>query len=364
MFGVVMINDVNLPNLINIYEKEISKNIKNKKKLYNFEINKMQHMYQIMEKLLNGEVGHQKYNIFLIYEPKCRLVMSLSVEDKIINHFVTRYSLEKKLTKYLDMRNVATRKNMGTDYGIKLVIKYLNKLKNKYNKFYILKLDISKYFYSIDHLVLKSMLVDKLDNYEYNIVCKILDSTNKEYINKTIDKLIKCKNINIPRYEYNKGLPIGNMTSQFLSIYYLNELDHYIIHTLKLKHYVRYMDDFIIMDSSKEKLIDARNKIVDMLENVYKLKVNKSKTSIVSSNIGFSFLGYTYKIVDNKTIVKVKKSNIDKIKKRIKQVKYMFNKHFISHYRAFCSVMTYSNSYKFGNNRKILKVISKCWYEE
>ena len=174
-----MKNDIKLQNLLFIYEKEISKNVKNKKKLYDFEINKMQYLENIMNMLNNGSVGHNRYNIFLIYEPKCRLVMSLSVRDKVINHFVTRYTLEKKLTKYLDDRNVATRKGMGTDYAIKLVIKYMNKLKQKYNKFYVLKLDISKYFYSIDHDVLKSLMVDKLDTYEFDIISKIIDSTNK-----------------------------------------------------------------------------------------------------------------------------------------------------------------------------------------
>ena len=76
--SVKMKNSISLDNLLFIYEKEISKNIKNKKKLYDFEINKMQYIENIMYMLNNGYVGHNHYNIFLIYEPKCRLVMSLS----------------------------------------------------------------------------------------------------------------------------------------------------------------------------------------------------------------------------------------------------------------------------------------------
>ena len=137
---------------------------------------------------------------------------------------------------------------MGTDYGIKLVKKYIE-LNKKYKEFYILKLDISKYFYSIDHDILKSMLND-LDNSEYELVCKIIDSTNQTYINDEINRLknkeLKFTNrkkvMEIPNYNYGKGLPIGNMTSQFLAIYYLNRLDHYIVHRLGLKYMVRYMD--------------------------------------------------------------------------------------------------------------------------
>lgn len=235
-----MKDNITFVNLLNIYEQEISKNVKNKKKLDKFEINKVQNITNIIDMLNRGKIGHEHYNIFLIYEPKCRLVMSLSIKDKIINHFVTRYALEAKLIKYLDLRNVATRKGMGTDYGIRLVIKYLKKLKN--NKFYILKIDISKYFYSIDHEVLKELLVDKLDSYEYDLICKIIDSTNKEYINSTINKIKEKNNIEVPLYYHGRGISIGNMTSQFLSIFYLYKLDHYIVHDLKLKYYVKYMD--------------------------------------------------------------------------------------------------------------------------
>ena len=83
--------------------------------------------------------------------------MSLSIHDKIINHYVTEFILKPKLEKYLDHRNIATRKNMGSDYGIKLVKKYLEQLK-KYDQVYVLKIDISKYFYHIDHEVLKRMI--------------------------------------------------------------------------------------------------------------------------------------------------------------------------------------------------------------
>ena len=357
-----MKDNITFVNLLNIYEQEISKNVKNKKKLVKFEINKVQNITNIIDMLNSGNVGHEHYNIFLIYEPKCRLVMSLSIKDKIINHFVTRYALEAKLTKYLDLRNVATRKGMGTDYGIRLVIKYLKKLKS--NKFYILKIDISKYFYSIDHEVLKELLVDKLDSYEYDLICKIIDSTNEEYINSTINKIKKDNKVEVPLYYHGLGLSIGNVSSQILSIFYLYKLDHYIVHDLKLKYYVRYMDDFIIMDSDLEKLKKAKDIIIDKLDKKYKLKVNRKKTKIVSCKEGFSFLGYIFKVIDKKLVIKIKRSNLEKIKKRIKQLRYLLDRNKISHYRAFCSIMTYSNCYKYTENIRILKLIDRYFFHE
>lgn len=357
-----MKDNITFVNLLNIYEQEISKNVKNKKKLVKFEINKVQNITNIIDMLNRGKIGHEHYNIFLIFEPKCRLVMSLSIKDKIINHFVTRYALEAKLTKYLDPRNVATRKGMGTDYGIRLVIKYLKKLKS--NKFYILKIDISKYFYSINLEVLKSLLIDKLDSYEYNLICKIIDSTNKEYINSTINKIKKDNKVEVPLYYHGLGLSIGNVSSQILSIFYLYKLDHYIVHDLKLKYYVRYMDDFIIMDSDLEKLKKAKDIIIDKLDKKYKLKVNTKKTKIVSCKEGFSFLGYIFKVIDKKLVIKIKRSNLEKIKKRVKQVRYLLDRNKISHYRAFCSIMTYSNCYKYASNIKVLKLIDRYFFHE
>ena len=114
--------------------------------------------------------------------------------------------------------------------------KYLNEV--KYNNFYILKCDINKYFYSISHNKLKNMLKSKIkSNDVLNILFTIIDSTNKNYIKSYIDK-----EVDIPKFRYGYGLPIGNMSSQIFAILYLNNLDHYIKEKLKIKYYIRYMD--------------------------------------------------------------------------------------------------------------------------
>ena len=276
---------VNVNDIIDIYEKEVSVNTKNKSKVYNFEKNKIENIYDIKNIIESDNYKITKYNVFTINNPKYRMVMSLNMKDKIINHYVARFILLPKLNKYLDIRNCATRKNMGYDYAIKLLKRYIE-CNKKYGKFYILKIDISKYFYSIDHNILKELLKDKLNEEEYKIVSRIIDSTNESYINKIIiniknNLLIKdknrCNEINkLPLYEYNKGLPIGNMTSQILSIFYLYKLDHYIIHNLNLKYMVRYMDDYIIISNDKNKLKKALKEIEYILNKKYKLNINKN----------------------------------------------------------------------------------------
>ena len=271
--------------VLHVYENEVSKNTKNKRKVYQFEKNKMQNIQHIYKALQDSDYNGGRYNIFLIKHPKYRVVMSLAMRDKVINHYFTRYVLMPKLTKFLDDRNVATRKNMGTQAGINYVKKFLEKNK-RYDKFYILKIDISKYFYTIDHAILKKMLKNHLDDFEYQYVVSIIDSTNCPYINDSI-RFLKERELSrsdrkqeidkIPYYEAGKGLPIGNMCSQFLSIFYLNALDHKIIHDFHIKHYVRYMDDFLLIDPDKKHLENCLKEIEQILKEDYKLTLNKNK---------------------------------------------------------------------------------------
>lgn len=348
--------EVNVYDLLDIYEKEVSKRTKNKRKINNFERNKMENIYDIKNIIESNNYKVGRYNIFSVNSPKYRIVMSVNVKDKIINHYVARNILINKLDKYLDIRNCATRKNMGYDYAIKLLIKYLEENK-KYGKFYILRIDISKYFYSIDHEVLKSLLKDKLEACEYKIVSDIIDSTNYDYINENIikiknkllkyDKKRKNEIEKIPIIEKGKSLPIGNMTSQFLSIFYLYKLDHYIVNDLKLKYMVRYMDDYVIISRDREYLKYTLKVINSKLEKEYKLKINRNKTMILDSYHGFEFLGYRFRIINNKIIISIKSENNKRKKNNIKKLNYLYINKLISYKRYFNSMSNYKNSYKY-----------------
>ena len=154
---------VTIENLKKIYDLEVSKNVSNKKRIYQFELHKMEYLVKMQDELLNNKFNANRFYLFLINKPKLRLIMSQNIYDKTINHFVTRYILEPKLTKYLNPNNCATRKNMGTSYAISLLKIFLEKNK-KFANIYYLKLDIKKYFYNIDHEVLKNMIHNDLDD--------------------------------------------------------------------------------------------------------------------------------------------------------------------------------------------------------
>ena len=138
----------------NIYREQIKVNTKNKRKIEVFESNYASNLCYIKEVLEQRKYITGKYNIFLIKEPKLRIIMSQNIIDKLINHVISKYFLVDIFERSLINENVATRIDKGTREGIKLVKKYLNKIKGK--EFYILKFDVEKYFYNIDHEILKN----------------------------------------------------------------------------------------------------------------------------------------------------------------------------------------------------------------
>ena len=171
-----------------IYDKQIRINTKNKEKIEKFENNYVSNIKNIKDVLEQKNYIPDKYNIFLIREPKVRLIMAQNIKDKTINHIVSKYFLTDIFESTLINENVATRKNKGTHYGIKLIKKYLNEIKGK--EFYILKYDIKKYFFNIDHEILKKIIRKKIKDKEVlKILDTIIDSTDKEYINEEIKKI-------------------------------------------------------------------------------------------------------------------------------------------------------------------------------
>ena len=329
-------DNVSMQDIINVYRKQIRVNTKNKYKIKRFEDFYSVNISRVKKTFEMGNYNGGIYNIFLIQEPKYRIIMSQNIYDKLINHVVATKFLLPVLDKSLIDTNIATRFNKGTHFGIKLIKKYLNLLKG--DTVYALKYDISKYFYNIDHDILMSLLKRKFkDQKVLEILKNIIDSTNKGYVNRAIVKLknneleridglnisfkekeIKKEEINkIPLYINGKGLPIGNMTSQILAVFYLNELDHFIKERLGCKYYIRYMDDGVILSNDKEYLKRCLREIEKMVEK-YKLRLNRKTKIINVSKEGLDFLGFRFCIYNNKVILKVRRDTKERFKRKMK----------------------------------------------
>ena len=216
---------------------------------------------------------------------------------------------------------------------------------------------------------MKGLLKDKLTLDEYELIGRIIDSTDNSYINIDIDKSIckmleerpydRDKLLDLPRYRKGKGLSLGAMTSQFLSIFYLSELDHFIVHDLHLKYMVHYMDDIVIIHHDKDYLSWCLKKIIKILKDKYKLDVNLKKTMIIPSSSGFTFLGYRFIVKNNKTIVRIKKDTIKKVRRRVREVRKLYDKGNISFEKCFSSINTYLYSFKYADSIKVKRIIEK-----
>lgn len=357
----------NINNIIDMTDS-VCKTVRNKKKVDKLENKKIEHIINIYNRLNNKNYKFDKYNIFMITDPKCRIVMAEEIEDKIINHLVADYILVKTFeNKYIDSM-VATRVGKGTLYGVKLLKKYLNKMKRKYDNFYFLKLDISKYFYSIDHDVLKEILKKKIkDKDALNILFSIIDSTNKDYINEEIIKLkekrinyLKNSNLNnkdklikeveeIPLYKKEKGVGLGSQTSQSIGLIYLYEINHYIKEKLHIKYVINYVDDFVIIHENKNYLKYCLNKIKEKIEKEYKLKLNPKKTRIDNIINGIDFLGYIFYIKNGRIIMKLRKRNKNNFKKKVKKLMLLKKYNYINEIEFKNQISSYYGLLKWGS---------------
>lgn len=253
-----------IENIISAFN-EVCRNTNNKKKVQNYKQYKSIYISRICNVLNNKTYKVGKYNVFTIYEPKERRIVSQNLQDKVINHLVARYILYPVVMPCLIEQNVASRKNKGTRKGLEYANIYDTKCKIKYKNYYILKFDISKFFASIDQEILKKKIKRKIkDKDALDIIFKIIESEEQ-------------------------GLGIGSMTSQCLAIFYLNDLDHFIKEKLKLKYYVRYQDDGLIFHESKEYLKFCFKEIEKFLDKEH-LKLN-NKSRIYKNTNNFIFLG-------------------------------------------------------------------------
>lgn len=352
--------------------------VKNKEKVNKFENYKAEHIFNIYKRLNENNLNIGKYNIFMITDPKCRIVMAQEIEDKIINHLIAEYVLVKTFESKYGSSMCATRIGKGTLYGIQMLKKYLNEMKRNYDNFYILKIDISKYFYKIDHNILKSILNKKIkDKMALNILYSIIDSTNEKYVNEEILKLknlrinyLKKSNLKnknkliketqeIPLYESGFGVALGNQTSQAFGLIYLYEINHFIKENLHIKYLLNYMDDFVIIHYDKNYLKYCQKQITDKLKNDYNLKINYKKTRIDSIKNGIDFLGYKFYIKNNKVILKLKNHTKTKFKNRIKNIKKIRNCGYIDDKVFHVLVSTYDSVLKWGNSKNLRYQILK-----
>jgi len=265
-----------------------------------FEMNLENELHQLKEELLTKTYQPGNYREFLIYVPKKRMISAAPYRDRIVHHAVCNV-IEPIFERSFIHDSYANRKGKGTHLAINRFEEFARKNK------YVLKCDLSKYFPSIDHRLLKTVVREK-------IIC-----SDTLWL---IDKIIDNSNAQQPVYEYfsgddlftpferRRGIPIGNLTSQFLANVFLNKLDHYIKEKLHCKNYLRYVDDFVLFSNNKRELWHMKKEI-DLFLDSFRLSANKNKTKIYHTENGVKFLGFKlfkdFRLIQRENIVRAKK---------------------------------------------------------
>lgn len=243
---------------------------------------------RIQEDVYSGNYTVDRYYIFYVYEPKKRMIMSITFYHRIVQWAIYRV-LNPLLVKGYIRDSYGCVPGRGALSAMERLKYWVNLTNNKPGKWYYLKLDISKYFYRISHEVLKKILAKKIkDERLLWVLGNIIDCPHTPF---GLPPGMSPGEVPVEERLYDTGMPIGNLLSQVFANIYLDALDQYCKRTLRIHFYIRYMDDVIILSDSKAQLHEWKSLINDFLERKLRLSLNQ-KTCIRPVSQGIEFVGY------------------------------------------------------------------------
>lgn len=234
----------------------------------------MVYVTHILNVLRDGIYVPSRFREFTVTDPKKRLVLALPYVDRIVHQWLIEEFIKPYYLPRFIKDSYACIPGRGSHAAVKCIQGYMRDMCQRQGKYYIVKMDISKYFYNIDRDVLFKILKRVITN----------------------PQLLDLLHTIIFSDEARVGIPIGNYTSQYFANIYLNELDQYCKHNLGVKYYVRYMDDFILLAPNKRKARRWYRAIQRYAEGYLHLKLNP-KSCFYPSSHGLDFVGY--KIMNN-----------------------------------------------------------------
>ncbi len=324
---------------------EAKKSKRFKDEVLKFNSNLEENLIIIQNELIHKTYKVGKYRQFYINEPKKRLIMALPFKDRVIQWAIYR-NLYPIYDKQFIYDSYGCRVGKGTHKAADRLQYWLRQVDRKQQKYYYLKLDISKYFYRVNHAILLDILRKKIEDKDLMWLLEII--VNSEDVPFGLPAGMEADQCSDEERLFDTGMPIGNLTSQLFANVYLNELDQYAKHNLRIHYYIRYMDDIIILSDNKKYLHQVKEEIEIFLKEKLALDLNK-KTAIRPISCGIEFVGFRLW----PTHRKLKKSGIKKIKKRIKTLQKAYRNGSMTFEKvnasmqSYFGIMKHFNSYNF-----------------
>ncbi len=237
-----------------------------------FERHLEDNLFELHQRLKNKTYKHGNYQSFYVQDPKQRHIHKARVADRVVHHLLYTF-LYKLFDKSFIYDSYSCRLGKGTHRGVLRLEKFTRQVSKNYTRpCWALKCDIKKFFASVEHEVLAQLLIKK-----------IKDDDILWLLKQVIDSF--CT-------QNGKGIPLGNLTSQIFANIYLNELDQFVKHNLKVKYYLRYADDFIFISNDKRYLSGHIDKLKQFLSEELKLELHPKKIIVRKLEWGIDFLGY------------------------------------------------------------------------
>lgn len=291
----------NVCSFDNLYKamKRCKQNVMWKDSVQGYYKNALVNIHQLRRSLLDGSYRIDKYTRFKVFEPKERDILATRFKDRVFQQSGCKNYIYDAITKSFIYDNCACQKNKGTELGRKRLNVHMHRFyRTCGTDGYILKIDIKNYFGSTPHTTAKAAVAKRVkDKWACQMIFDVIDS-----------------------YDGDKGLGLGSEMMQLIELAVLDDTDHYVKEQLKIKHYIRYMDDMILIHHSKSYLKKCLEKIKERL-CALGLRVNVKKTQIFPVKQGVKFLGFKYKLTDSgKVVMTLLKQKRNREKRRLKRL--------------------------------------------
>lgn len=327
-----------LENLFAAWD-EFKKGKRHKKDVQAFEFHLEQNIFELHRDLVAKKYSHLPYSGFFIHDPKIRHIHKAATRDRVLHHALFQI-LDPIFDKTFIPTSFSCRLNKGVHQGVLALERMIRaEGKNFTRPCFVLKCDVQKFFDSVDHQILLDILREK-----------IVDPNTMWLIQNIIGSFTTTQAMLFG----HRGLPIGNLTSQLFANVYMNELDKFMKHDLRVRYYARYTDDFVVISTNEKYLKSLVGPIQTFLNDKLQLKIHPEKISIRAYHQGIDYLGYIafphYRLLRNKT----KRRLFRKIKERV----IMYRNGIISEdslsqsLQSYLGVLSHANAYHLTQDLK------------
>lgn len=246
----------------------------NKRDVMEFERKLEDNIFQLLDDLNTKSYKHQGYSTFHVYDPKFRIINKACVRDRVVHHLIYSY-LEPIFQPTFIHHSYACQKEKGIHKAVEDLGDTLRKASHNYTRqLWSLKLDIKKFFDSVNHDILLELLKRKIKDHDM-----------LWFFEEIIQSYNSSQGVGI-------GLPIGNLTSQIFANIYLSELDYYAKCTLREQYYFRYADDFIFLHTDKAYLEKIETAVKNFVTERLRMTVHPNKIHYRKFSQGVDFVGY------------------------------------------------------------------------